>query len=264
MAKLSYTATWGSYHEDYADNATVANWIRSSIQANPLEGGMRALTFYQGRRGVIAFRGTDLNVSGISGQADRCVAEVLEGQATLDDFCGQFSIRTLDYVARALEFADATATAHPDVEWLYTGHSLGALLAQVVAAVRGTGTLALGFSAPPVAPVIRNHTSLDPTTLPAWQALTLYNEWDPLRYEAKGQLPGASCVWTVQPEPAGCQECDTFEPGPNMSSPTCRECFLNTHVFALYLGLVRSRRRPESCGQEAGGEGGQGAAALFL
>eukprot|EP00971_Amphidinium_carterae_P204597 4060162-Amphidinium_carterae.1 len=55
-----------------------------------------------------------------------------------------------DYFGNALRFAADAALLYPDTQWLYTGHSLGALLAEAVAVVREQ--LALSFSAPPVDP----------------------------------------------------------------------------------------------------------------
>ena len=87
--RLTYTATWGSYYNASDANATVAEWQRVT-EANPFV-GMRALAFVQRRtrRGVIAFRGTDLNFSQPSGQADRCANEVLFGGSSKS--CQAFS-----------------------------------------------------------------------------------------------------------------------------------------------------------------------------
>lgn len=45
-ARLTYTATWGSYYREKDQNASVAGWIRGELQSNPTA-GMRALTFLQ-------------------------------------------------------------------------------------------------------------------------------------------------------------------------------------------------------------------------
>eukprot|EP00971_Amphidinium_carterae_P238783 4740087-Amphidinium_carterae.1 len=54
MTKLTYTATWGTYHRPADDNATVSGWERQAHEANPLKGGMRALTFIasDSKRGI--------------------------------------------------------------------------------------------------------------------------------------------------------------------------------------------------------------------
>ncbi|CAE7239178.1 rplX [Symbiodinium natans] len=241
MTKLTYTATWGTYFKPSDQNQSVEGWVRTWPEANP-KGGMRALTFVQesAGRGVVAFRGTDLNPSGRSGQADACANEEL-AEKPLPAFCNQFTAFELDYVSRALDLAQKAAQAHPTVEWLYTGHSLGAELASVVGAVRRAPVLS--FAAPPIVPVLKKRTSVDVKQLPFWKSLSLYNEFDPLRFLALGELPGANCSWDNQPTPAGCDACELHGPV-NLTSPACQQCFSKTHIFASYLALVRSRSRP--------------------
>jgi len=135
------------------------------------------------------------------------------------------------------------------VRWLYTGHSLGALLAEAVAAVRGAR--ALTFAAPAVASVLRNRTAKDPGGVAPWGVAALYNEWDPLRYEAKGELPGASCIWSTGRAPPGCRECDLSGKKMDLQIPACRTCFMETHVYAHYFRLVETRQRP-MCAPAAG------------
>jgi len=221
MTTLSYTATWGTYYKARAANATVSGWRRALPESNPKDGGMRALTFLaEDGRGVVAFRGTDLGPEGRSSKA-------------------------LDYFARAVEFAEQAALAHPGVRWLYTGHSLGAQLAELVASVRGAGHVALGFSAPAVLPVLRNRTQVDPALLPSWQVVALYNEWDPLRSLAQGALPGSECLWEDLPSPAGCQQCAA---SPSLTSAFCSRCFNETHVWKHYIDLIKFGHRPRCSG----------------
>ena len=82
MVRLSYTATLGSYYNASEANATVPGWTRVlSHTANP-PAGMRALLFVQPetRRAVVAYRGTDLNRTNESGQADACADLLLDGR----------------------------------------------------------------------------------------------------------------------------------------------------------------------------------------
>ena len=102
MTKLAYTATYGSYFNASELNATVRGWDRDlSLTANP-PAGMRALLFVQPstRRAVVAFRGTDLNTSQASGQADACADAAMDGSER-PSFCDHFSNHTLDYIPRA-------------------------------------------------------------------------------------------------------------------------------------------------------------------
>mmetsp|Transcript_23402 Transcript_23402/g.44032 ORF Transcript_23402/g.44032 Transcript_23402/m.44032 type:complete len:306 (+) Transcript_23402:72-989(+) len=242
MAKLSYTATWGSYYKPASQNKSVEGWLRMWPEANSPKGGMRALTFVQSSagRGVVTFRGTDLGSGGASSEADACANAKLAGKP-LPDSCSRFTDFQLDYVSRALDLAQKAAEVHPAVQWLYTGHSLGALLAQIVGAVRGAPVFA--FSAPSVLPVLRQRTQVDLKHLPHWRSLTVYNEFDPLRFLAAGELPGAACAWMHQPEPDGCDACE--EHGPvDLSSHVCQQCFAKTHLFSRYLDLIRLRQRP--------------------
>jgi hypothetical protein len=66
-----------------------------------------------------------------------------------------------------------TEEAHPNTQWLYTGHSLGALLAELVAAQR-LGAPALTFSAPPLTPLLKR---LKQPELRHWGTVTLYDTW---------------------------------------------------------------------------------------
>lgn len=204
---------------------------------------MRALTFVQAAtgRGVIAFRGTDLNRSGVSGQADMCADDVLSGKP-LRAWCKRFTNETLDYLTRAIEFAQAAEGAFPGIEWLYTGHSLGAQLAEVLAAIHRAR--ALTFAAPSVSPVLRNRTVVDPALVSAWSEVALYNEWDPLLRDAQGNLVGAECIWEVRPPPLGCETCYSDGKRPDLLRPECAECFARTHVYKKYLDLVGSGQRP--------------------
>ena len=46
MAKLAYTSTWGAYYTHWDKNKTVPGWERDmQLNANPPEGGMRAIFF---------------------------------------------------------------------------------------------------------------------------------------------------------------------------------------------------------------------------
>jgi len=244
MTKLTYTATWGSYHKAADDSATVDGWERVA-KVNPAGGGMRALAFVEpglNTRGVIAFRGTDLNRSGVSGQADACADIFLEGRP-LPQWCSVFSNSTLDYLENAFQFVHQMAETYPEVKWFFTGHSLGAALAEAVALVRGE--MALSFSAPPIDPLLARRTKVNISGVPAWQAVAFYDEWDPLRWLARGNLPGSvACHWLRSSVPAGCEACDMAPGGVDLGSDACSLCFVQTHIFKNYLTLASSGLRP--------------------
>lgn len=246
MTSLTYTATYGSDYRSAHVNRTVPGWSRG-ITTNP-EAGMRALTFLHDDhvRGVVAFRGTDLGLPlpSASSRADLCADALLAGDEPAA-YCDRFSADTLDYLSRALEHVEASRALYPDVQWLFTGHSLGAQLAEVVASVRGE--LALTFSSPPVVPVLQNRS--DAKSVDEWQVVVLYNEWDPIGYDTDGLLVGSSCVWSVSPAPAGCESCRVPDP----PSGSCELCFTQAHIFKSYKDLVRSGQRPACGGPNQGG-----------
>jgi hypothetical protein len=238
MSGISYVATYGSYYDTTKANETVSGFERGAFESNPADGGMRALTFLNTTtgRGVVAFRGTDTNTSSISGRMDMCADAILMG-TPLEAYCSDLDPATYDYFSTALAFVEALALVYPNVEWMFTGHSLGAQLAELVAAVRGA--TALVFSSDDVSSVLRARTAVNVTALPAWRTVALFNEWDPLRFIASDNLPGAACVWPVSPAPSGCQTCDVVGQV-DFSREDCYACFEGAHIFNHYLDLLAS------------------------
>ena len=186
MVKLSYTATTGSYFNKSEANATVDGWERS-FTANPAV-GMRALLFAQNatRRGVIAFRGTDLG-KGASSDCDRCADALLwDGIpiSSLPSYCKPFSNATLDYWASALAFVAKVRKERPDLALLFTGHSLGAGLAfAVAAATLTTSSLLPSPSLRRLGWVSAKRQHVPPPTPSAARRrfYALADEWDPVQ-----------------------------------------------------------------------------------
>lgn len=198
MTKLSYTQTWGTYrHVDQTEAvdgwdklagveenpedascdegpATAANLqqLPPCRAVTPARGGMHALAF-RARDGsgrvVIAFRGTDLNTSSVSGRADSCSNLMRRGTnfSALPPACHGFSYQQLDYVGSARRYVrrvlallppapPATAAAPAPGsrprsgriegidELMFVGHSLGALLAALMAAEFGAWSVGFG------------------------------------------------------------------------------------------------------------------------
>lgn len=251
MTKLTYTATEGSYYNPSDRNATIADWERPMTVDPPA--GMRALFFVQEstHRGVIAFRGTDLNFTGASGLCDQCAGMVFgEGQppSGLPAKCRQFSNFTLDYFSRAVEFVAHVRRAYPHIELLFTGHSLGAGLAFALAAITRPTTAAdtpafspaVAFAVPPHGPHVP--LPLGPEAN-SW-LYALADEWDPVQRLAVSVAGwrGTQCLWR-SPEPPACAEC--YARGPiNITRPPCALCFEQRHVYAHYLKVDVPGPRP--------------------
>jgi hypothetical protein len=99
MTALSYTSTWGSYYNNYTRHSAPPGWQRSPLESNP-DVGMRAIVFLSETaedgsigRIVVAFRGTDLDITKPSGQADSCADALLfenSTRAALPKYCNQF------------------------------------------------------------------------------------------------------------------------------------------------------------------------------
>jgi hypothetical protein len=253
--KLSYTATYGSYSNESEWNATIpGGWVRDLARtADPPGGGMRALLFTQpdSGRAIVAFRGTDLNVSGISGQADSCAdSSLFDPDAPLPAYCSKFSNATLDYWARATEYVADARAAYPQLSFLFTGHSLGAALASTMAAASPASAPlapAVVFSSPDyVSPLRRRAPQQLP--LPArahGRMYALADAWDPVEHGAivAGGLRGERCLWTSQPPPACCKTCFAHF---DERSAACVDCLYQRHIYAWYLSTLVPGPRP-SC-----------------
>lgn len=268
-----YFLLWraGSYFDPTDQNATVAPWVRPvGLTENPPV-GMRALCFVHAstRRAVIAFRGTDLNQSSASGQADACGDALLwDGASALPASCHQFSNATLDYYGAAQSFVHKARTALPGYSLLFTGHSLGAGLSFLAAATSSstsssasgsasastsatritdgpprpageTVATAVAFSSPAWVPVLARkapQTVLPSAAVMSSHWLALADEWDPVQREsvAAAGLRGTQCLW-ASPEPLACKLCYLGKAAINISRPSCRLCFGERHVYAHYL-----------------------------
>ena len=265
MTKLTYTATAGTYYNASERDATVPGWVRpAGFTANP-PAGMRALLFVQeaSRRGVVAFRGTDLGPSGASSECDRCADALLWDDlapARLPPYCRRFSNATLDYWATAQRFVERVVARFPHLELLFTGHSLGAGLAFALAAVTPppaappasptpasptpvtravSASPAVAFAAPSWTRVVKRRAPHRPLPSPAAARLRFYalaDEWDPVQRasSAAGGLLGTQCLW-ASPEPPACAACYAPPLPPNATSPACERCFALRHVFAHYI-----------------------------
>ena len=248
---LSYVATSGSYYDPAAANATPGPaWAKAALEADPADGGMRALGWLHadGARAIVAFRGTDLDPRAPSGRADACADALLfRGPGAVPAWCArEFGAAQLDYFARAVDYARAFEAAHPRRAVLYTGHSLGAALAALVALDRGGcdgDAPALAFSWGGLAGAARNRTGCDLRTVDRARVAQLANPYDPVFVDgdAPGERVGGACVWRQADEPRACAG-DPCRDG--ATSLACGRCFAQAHVFAQYLRLVDEGARP--------------------
>ena len=225
------------------------------------EAGMRALTFVHNvtRRVLVAFRGTDLGLSKPSSIADKCADAMLWDGRTFQHLpppCKAFTLEQLNYFARAIDFSHSVAEAFPHYDLAYTGHSLGAGLALLVAASAEScsppSAGAVVFSSPPFIDALRNRTSVNlydnaTTHRNAHRLITFADAFDPLLFEnnrtARG-LAGRVCVLGASnPEPLSCSTCfahscpssRSYPCRINITEPACNLCFRLRHVYGHYF-----------------------------
>lgn len=240
--RLSYVATHGTYfNSTEAISGVPGNgWVQvPELLRDPISGGFRAVVFKHPatRRGLIAFRGTDLNMTGLSGQADFCADKVLWDNTTssaLPSFCQQFTPETLDYLGHSLELTRKARELLTGFDLLLTGHSLGAGLAILSAAAGIQQKLVLKavvFSSPGFDSLLQQRLHILPSQLPTRQLRAIYNEFDPVYMNAteKHGIRGAtSCLFQGLPEPTSCSICYHSSPGQPSAKRNCLLCFAET------------------------------------
>lgn len=245
MVRLSYTATYGAYFKPEEQNETVMGWDRP-MTLDPRV-GMRALLFVQTNtsRGVVVFRGTDLDMSGASGQCDACADRLLwQPTQKLPPFCDAFSNSTIDYWVHAVAFARSVRLAYPGLDLLFSGHSLGAGLALAVAAMTPPAhdraasiSPAVTFASPDWKHMLQRRAPHVPLPSPASARTRFFataDEYDPVQRASVegGGLIGSQCLWS-SPMPPGCGPC--FDRPVNLSRPACVLCFEARHIYAHYV-----------------------------
>ena len=298
--KYSYTATHGSYYENWTVNATLGpDWVKDfDLSPNPEVGGMHALTFIRPSfnasergdaqsntnspcRGLIAFRGTDLGSDVLSSLADNCADDVLWGGMKYEQLSancqGNFTTFQLDYLARATDVTQRAMVKYPQCSFLFTGHSLGAGLANLMAALSypqvtsgsqppawATGCLprasagAAVFSTPGYIHTLLNRTNITfdqgmynknsshSTQQQSKRFMLFADQFDPIWYfcnqSFQGGYIGRRCLWHDGAQPAACKKC---ERGHRMGRTVeCELCMYERHIFSHYLHLIRAPRDP--------------------
>lgn len=287
--KFTYTQTWCSYRGDQSE--TLPGW-RKLRAINPEDGpcnnvhttdgtslgacdvidsttgmrrgGMHALAFISddGGRLILAFRGTDLDPSAISGRADSC-SNTMRGGVAFEDLpwpkCAGFTYHQLDYIARAREFVLSVLTeVGPVPDVITTGHSLGSHLATMMAVEFGFWSVSFGSGGGEHSVVacdglhgscaVPKRDLCIPIEKPPVEQrlLTLNNPYDPGHYRATERgMMGWVCAWDGQfEEPVPCKAC--YEEN---EQHQCALCFAQTHIYALYLDLVLTAEHPPVCVQ---------------
>ena len=222
---------------------------------------MRALLFTQPDTGraLVAFRGTDLDISSVSGQADSCADALIAGgtDAQLPGYCRRFGAGTLDYITNAVGFAlQVEALCEllgPSVQIMFTGHSLGATLA-VMAAARVAGSVAVVFAPPPATDLLWSRFGLTSAEAAAAGSFVFMgNEFDPVYHQAVGQkgVFDNLCVWAEHdPVPVTCAACFKGHPAfLDLANVACGACFGKEHIFGHYFfDLIPTQPR---CGAAA-------------
>ena len=254
LVNQSYTGSEGcTYYDPNHSRYLPASW-RESMRVDPAAtGGMRVFFFENDKppsdpeyRGVVAFRGTDLGPGDtVSVRADACADALLAG-APLPTDCSDFAPEVLDYYSSALSFVRSRVlAARSGADILFSGHSLGALLAAlVVAALTDDGAPtppALVFSSPGFdAVAIRK--GLDPTRIAPRVLAVLADDNDPVYHDAVGNISeGAPCLFDTGDDAA----CDRCFQGSGRTGADCEACFLRHHIFGHYLALVATPCTPQ-------------------
>lgn len=108
----------------------------------------------------------------------------------------RFDAQTLDYTDNAISFARKAMSQHPALDFLFTGHSLGAGLAAVTAAVL-PGTKAVPIASPQVKDRIYSQFNMLPHQLDTSLFVFLGNQYDPVYHESRGTNGVGSCFPAV-------------------------------------------------------------------
>lgn len=251
--RLTYTATTGSDYipDEAADPGLLGlpGWSRlRHFDVDPKEGGLHALAFVHNEtmRALLAFRGTDLG-SGEGSLADSCADSLLWENLTwaqLPADCHSFPNATLDYLSAALHWRDHVLHELPGFDPLYTGHSLGAGLAVLVAASQAGQhePKVMALSSPGFDMALQSRLHMFPQELRPFRNIVIYNEDDPIYFDGSSHHELFGSTACIFQSPGGqtpdCHLCYNGPVRPSFDRPECERCFLETHVLKNYLDAL--------------------------
>ena len=254
LVNQTYTASEGCTYFDPDHERWVPAPYYMSLKHDPADGGMRAFFFESGApsdadyRGVVAFRGTDLGPGDTpSVRADAC-ADALLAFEPLPDYCVDFGKDVLDYYESAISFVrdQVLEVRGADANILYSGHSLGALLAALVVETLtrdGQRPVALVFSSPgfDAAAEARGVNA----TIAEDALVALADANDPVYFMARGNLTGATACTFATADDESCDTCFARDPREGDEDPACVACFERHHIYGHYLRLLASEPLPD-------------------
>eukprot|EP00753_Platysulcus_tardus_P008603 PLAT16128.2.p1 GENE.PLAT16128.2~~PLAT16128.2.p1 ORF type:complete len:356 (-),score=78.38 PLAT16128.2:74-1141(-) len=208
--------------------------------------GMHAITFadVEAQRIVVAFRGTDLDRSTLSGMADHCANVLLSGThfSNLPPECSRFTAAGLQYLERAREYVQTTEDSFRGWPLLLTGHSLGAELALLVSAHRAAGVLpVVAFSAPGVGTKLPHRSALSDVLD---RLVIIGDEWDPVMRSSRAHWLGSYCQLRSAAT-ANCSACQAAAFDYALSD--CAACFYQKHLFKHVLQAMASPHAAVNC-----------------
>ncbi|GBG25430.1 Hypothetical Protein FCC1311_016482 [Hondaea fermentalgiana] len=261
LAKASHASYAGDVGEDIGQDFAL-------VARETPEDGMNALAYLApDARVIVAFRGT-------TSESDDCADVLLfTPEKPLPESCEKYSNYTLDYVSRASEFvheAISAAATSPAAEAsdkdekealdvVFTGHSLGASLAQLMAlSYHASGMDNVQFRAIAFAPAgVKEIAERDgfPTDDAKKVAAVIVNPFDPVYTTTERTEIGRVCKFQSISEPLMCRCCKSLEDKRRLlegqqeisMSLCCRVCFAKAHRFPNYMEALTAMEEDPDC-----------------
>jgi len=222
---LSYNTSEGPDFQPSQVNATISssageNWERLfNFDLDPIPGGVHARVFADraNRRAIIAFRGSCLEPTVEQCRLDACFLTEIKGFGALSSVvyktneseCKTYESH-LDYVEQADKFVKAVQVELPDYKLLLTGHSMGGMLAMVIAATQPRVLQAITFAPSPFHETLLAQLGWQEAQIAALPAEDLIAACDPYDcginslYVDQARLGATTCLYFGTIEPSAC------------------------------------------------------------